>query len=77
MAGSLSAPHGATVTWGRTDGATPMGVTADPGWACAAFACHQNGAVPGIGLLAVGQPGPEGVAVKSRSAELAGQEVRA
>jgi hypothetical protein len=44
-AGSLSAPDGTTVTWGRTDGTTRTGMTADPGWACTAFTCHQSGAV--------------------------------
>ena len=51
-AGSLSAPDGTTVTWGRTDGTIPTGMTADPGWACAAFICHQNGTGLGVGLAA-------------------------
>jgi len=52
--------------------APPHGVlTADLRWAWAAFICHQSGAVPGVGSLAVVQPGPAGLAVKSPGAELA------
>jgi hypothetical protein len=35
------------------------------------FTCHQSGVVQASALLAVVQPGPEGLAVKNRGAELA------
>src|SRR5215471_3819311 len=55
----------------RTDGTTPTGTTTDPGWPAPLLPATRAARSRASALLAVGQPGPRGLAVKSRGAELA------
>src|SRR5215470_1897713 len=71
-AGSLSAPCGATVTWGADGWYYPHGYYSRPwmglhGFTPVTRATRSRASA----MLAVVQPGPEGLAVKSRGAELA------
>ena len=76
-AGSVSATyvchnHGGQVAPdGRSSTRTPTGTTADPGWPARLLPATRAAWSRASALLAVGQPGPRGLAVKSRGAELA------
>jgi hypothetical protein len=63
-AGSLSAPHGATVTWGGTDGTTPQGYDSRPWMGLRGFSPRdQSGVALGVGLAGGCSARSRGVAV--------------